>query len=94
VTRAYRGTNTARTSVNSGDGGGLGRSRHPIKELEALLREAEERRWRVDRGKGYYKLYCSCPERHKKTVKLTPSNPNYERECRNQLRRMTCWGGG
>lgn len=68
------------------------RPRHTDKHLEALLREAEERGWRVEKGRKYYKMFCPprCGQ-HKKTVKLTPSNPNYERECRNQLGRATCW---
>lgn len=68
----------------------MSRPRHPITELEALLREAESRQWRVERGNRYYKMYCPCGA-HKKTVHLTPSNPNYERECRAQLKRATCW---
>jgi hypothetical protein len=68
-----------------------GRPRHPVKELEALLAEAEKKKWRVVRGKGYFKLYCSCPDRHWKTVHLTPSSANYERNCRAQLSRATCW---
>ena len=69
------------------------RPRHPDKHLEALLREAEDKGWRVERGGKYYKMYCSmrCGQPCKKTVKLTPSNPNYERQCRNQLARATCW---
>ncbi len=70
----------------------LVRPRHPDKHLEALLKEAELRGWRVEKGKKYYKMYCPAPcGQHLKTVKLTPSNPNYERECRNQLARATCW---
>jgi len=68
-----------------------GRPRHPKKELESLLAEAEGKGWRVTRGNGYYMMLCPCG-RHRKTVKLSPSNPRYERECRNQLGRATCWG--
>jgi hypothetical protein len=39
-----------------------GRRRHPKKELEALIREAEAQGWRVDSKTGYFKLKCSCPE--------------------------------
>ncbi len=67
------------------------RPRHPDKHLEALLREAEGKGWRVEKG-TYYKMYCPDPCRqHLKTVHLTPSNPQYERQLRNYLRRETCW---
>ncbi len=68
----------------------VSRSKHPVKELEALLREAEGRHWRVERGGRYFKMYCPCGQ-HKKTVHLSPSDPNYERNCRSQLNRATCW---
>lgn len=70
------------------------RPRHPDKDLERVLREAESQRngpWRVDRGKGYYRMWCPCPAKHKKTVRLTPSDPRYERNLRAWLRRETCW---
>jgi hypothetical protein len=69
-----------------------GRSRHPVKELEAVLRDAESRRWRVTKTKtGYFKLWCPCSGRHMKTVHLTPSDPNYERNVRKWLGRQPCW---
>lgn len=68
------------------------RPRHPIKELEAVLREAESKGWRVEkRPNRYFKLKCSCKALHIKTVKLSPSNPYYEQQLRNQLSRSTCW---
>lgn len=60
------------------------------KELEGIRREAERRGWRVDRGKRYYKMWCPCGK-HMKTVKLTPSDPNYVKNLLGQLRRATCW---
>lgn len=69
----------------------LGRPKHPIKELEALLREAEAKGWRVTKGRKYYALWCSCPGKHWKTVHLTPSDINYERHLRGKLKRDTCW---
>jgi len=65
------------------------RQRHPKQGLEQLLADAEGRGWRIVRGKGYFMMLCPCGK-HRKTVKLSPSNPNYEREC-GQLRRATCW---
>ena len=67
------------------------RPRHPVKDLERVLRDAEARSWRVERGNGYYKMWCPCPGKHKKTVKLTPSDPRYQRNLRGWLRRETCW---
>ena len=68
------------------------RPKHPRKELEAVLRSLETQGWRVIRGKGYYKCYCPPPHaRCVKTVKLTPSDPNYTRNLRAWLRRSGCW---
>jgi hypothetical protein len=36
-------------------------------------------------------MYCPCPEKHFKTVKLTPSGANYLKDLLGQLRRATCW---
>ncbi|KJE24861.1 hypothetical protein FF36_00868 [Frankia torreyi] len=66
------------------------RSRHPIKELEAFLRQAESQSWRVEKGKKYFKIYCPCGE-HKHTVHLTPSDPRYEKNLRGHLKSRTCW---
>jgi hypothetical protein len=70
---------------------GLVRPRHQRKELEALLREAEAKGWRVDRAKGYFKMYCPCPEKHIVSVRLTPSGSRYEQNRRVKLRSQTCW---
>jgi hypothetical protein len=32
-----------------------------------------------------------CPNKHKETVHISPSNPNYFKEKRAHLRRTTCW---
>lgn len=66
------------------------RPRHPRKELEAILRQAEEKGWRVEKGKGYYKMKCPCPLKHLKSCRLTPSNANYARRLLEELGRM-CW---
>ncbi|SNQ46652.1 conserved hypothetical protein [Frankia canadensis] len=65
------------------------RPRHPIKELECLLREAERQGWIVEKGRKYFKIYCPCGA-HKHTVHLTPSSSGYERNLRGHLRRQTC----
>jgi hypothetical protein len=65
------------------------RPRHPIKELEAILRQAERRGWRVEKGKKYFKLWCPCGD-HRKAVHLTPSDPDYAKNLLGFLRR-SCW---
>jgi len=68
------------------------RRRHPRKEIELVCREAERAGWRiVIPKKGYWKAYCPCPEEHKRSVHLTPSNPNYVRNLRAWFRRQPCW---
>lgn len=71
----------------------MSRPRHPNKELEAVLREAESRPkpWRVSKGKKYFKLWCACEAKHRRTVHLTPSDPHYERNLRQWLERQPCW---
>lgn len=68
------------------------RPKHPNKDLEKLLREAEDKGWRIEkRPNRYFKMKCPCDKLHIKTVKLTPSNPYYELHLRGQLKRATCW---
>jgi len=40
------------------------RPRHQDKELEAVLEEAEEQGWRVDKGKGYFRTSMHVREPH------------------------------
>jgi hypothetical protein len=70
----------------------MSRPKHQVKELEAVLQEAEVKGWRVEKGKRYFKMFCplKCGE-HRKTVHLSPSDRNYERNLKGQLRRATCW---
>jgi hypothetical protein len=68
----------------------LSRPKPPRKELEALLKEAEAKGWRVVMGGRYFKMYCPCADEHLQTVHLTPGR-NYERNLRGLLRRDTCW---
>jgi hypothetical protein len=58
-----------------------GRPRHPIKELEALLREVERRGWHVDKTGTYFKLRCPC-RKHMRWVHLTPSGADYVKDVR------------
>ena len=68
-----------------------GRPRHPVKELETVLKEAEEQGWRVDGGGNtYFRLRCPCGK-HMRWVHLTPSGTNYVRDLLGWLRRTGCW---
>lgn len=55
------------------------RPRHQKKELELLLKRAEQLGWKVDRPKKYFRLRCGCGK-HMKWIHLTPSNPNYAKD--------------
>ncbi|WP_030166404.1 hypothetical protein [Spirillospora albida] len=63
------------------------------RELRAVRKEAVSQGWTVLRGKRYWKLRCPCPMKHKKSMSLTPSNPNYVKNLLGELRRATCWKG-
>lgn len=61
-------------------------------EIGELLDSLRRAGWRVERG-NYWKCYCPCAQRHLKTVHLSPSDPNYLKNVKAQLRRATCWEG-
>lgn len=65
-------------------------TKHPKKDLEQVLELADKAGWQINRGKGYYKLYCPC-RMHKTTLHLSPSDVNYKRNKIAWLRRQTCW---
>ena len=67
------------------------RAKHPKKELEAVLKEAERKGWRVTRGKLYYKMWCPRECKCFKTVKLSPSGSHYRTNLLNFLNGSTCW---
>ncbi|HEY9412275.1 MAG TPA: hypothetical protein VIP77_22035 [Jiangellaceae bacterium] len=67
------------------------RPRHPKKELEEVLKAAEDQGWRISKVSKYYMMWCPCDDKHKKSVKITPSDPNYRRNLIGQLKRSTCW---
>jgi hypothetical protein len=67
------------------------RPRHPDKDLEKVLKAAEQQGWTVTkRPRGYFKIYCPCADKHLKTVHLTPGSA-YLRNLLGELRRNTCW---
>jgi hypothetical protein len=69
----------------------VSRPRHPDKDIEAVLREAEAHGWRVERNKGYYKAKCPCGRHANWSIKLTPSNPNYAKNLAAWFQRQSCW---
>ena len=56
-----------------------------------MLVDAEAHGWTVTPGPKYWKLFCTCPGKHKKWVHLTPSNPNYVNNLASWLKRQSCW---
>jgi hypothetical protein len=68
------------------------RPKHPDRDLELLLRSLEGQGWTVEKGRKYFKAKCGPPHRAcLKTIKLTPSDPNYARNLRGWFRRSGCW---
>lgn len=69
------------------------RARHKIKELEALLQEAERKNCRVvDPGRGKpFKVFCGCSDKNFTFVHATPSGRRYPANKRAELRRWSCW---
>ncbi|MGY6501657.1 MAG: hypothetical protein ACXIVQ_12315 [Acidimicrobiales bacterium] len=61
------------------------RQRHPKKDLEALLQFAEGLGWRVVRKGKYFSCYCPCPAKHRESIAMTPSDPNYGRNKKNKI---------
>ena len=68
----------------------MGRPKHQVKELEAVLRQAEAGGWCVEKGKKYFGMRCPCGK-HQRRVHLTPSNPKYLLNLRKWLQRQPCW---
>lgn len=64
---------------------------HPKPHLQALLMLFHKQGWRVIDPPTYYKVYCPCALRHKTTVHLTPSDPNYALNKRKWLERQPCY---
>lgn len=69
----------------------MARPRHPKPALEKVLKDGETQGWRVTRDGKYFKMWCPCPEKHIKTVRLSPSGARYETNLRSKLLNSTCW---
>lgn len=67
------------------------RPRHPVKELEAVLRAAEEQGWRVQKRKKYFRMFCPAECLCMRSVHLTPSSNTYLKNLQMWLRRCPCW---
>lgn len=65
-------------------------AKHPKKELQSLLKEFDEAGWRIQDPPKYYKVYCPCGA-HKRTIHLTPSDPNYTLNASKWLHRQECY---
>jgi hypothetical protein len=63
---------------------------HPKKDLQALLMRFHKLGWKIVDPPTYYKVYCPC-KRHKTTVHLSPSNPNYILDKTKWLERQSCY---
>ena len=68
----------------------MARPKHPSKEFEDVLRSAEKQGWRIERGRKYFKMKCSCPNRDMKTMHITPNEGYLKNFCK-KLERDTCW---
>lgn len=66
------------------------RPRHQDKDIENVLRSAEQQGWRVKKGRTYFRLRCPCG-RHQKWVHVTPSGSNYLKNLLALLNRSTCF---
>jgi hypothetical protein len=70
----------------------VSRHRHKDKDLEHIIRVAEDQGWTVTGGGDrYFKMKCPCPDKCMKMVNCTPSGANYTRNLVGQLKRATCW---
>lgn len=69
----------------------MGRPRHQTKEFEALLRNAEDNGWRVEKGGRYFKCLCPCSEKHWVKVVLTPSSGRTLANVRAQFAKCASW---
>lgn len=69
------------------------RPKHPDKNIEAVLQEAEDHGWTVKKAKGaaYYKVLCSCGRHTKWSIHATPSTSDYAKNLAAWFHRQECW---
>jgi hypothetical protein len=63
------------------------------KDIEDAAKEVLAHGWTEVDGKRYRKFRCPCGA-HMKTIKKTPSDPNYVRNLLAWFRRQDCWKDG
>lgn len=68
----------------------MARARHPTKEIEKVMADAELHGWVFGLGSKYWKGKCACGQ-HMKTVKSTPSGGNYTINLARWFQRQPCW---
>lgn len=57
------------------------------------MAEAEDHGWTFEKRRKYFFGKCHCGT-HMKTVKMTPSDPNYGKNLRAWFKRQPCWEEG
>ena len=69
------------------------RPKHPDKNIEAVLQEAEDHGWTVKKAKGaaYYKVLCFCGRHAKWSIHATPSTSDYAKNLAAWFHRQECW---
>ena len=77
------------THLDVAEGGVMGpdRPRHPKKEWERLLRDAEVRGHRVTKKRGYFRVWCRCGD----NVESIPLSPSGCRTLLNKTKRLQGW---
>jgi len=66
-------------------------NRHPNKELQLILLELHLSGWKIKNPPKYYKAFCSCPQKHRTTIHITPSGRYYLNNNRKYLLEYTCY---
>jgi len=65
-------------------------SKHPKKDLEAVLAEFDAAGWKVDDPPTYYRVRCPCGK-HMRWIHLTPSGARYGKNALHWLYRQPCY---
>lgn len=66
------------------------RPKHPNKDIESVIRDAEEEGWEFSKGKKYFRAACPCGG-HLKWIHLTPSGSRYVTNLVAWFERQPCW---
>lgn len=63
------------------------------KDIDDVVKQVLAHGWTEVTRSGYRKFRCPCGK-HMKTIKTTPSDPNYVKNLVAWFRRQDCWEGG